>query len=317
MEIVSTLYHKLVNSSPYFEVALRTLYWNNVKVFRRFKISNHVDMPTQKVDFAKIVRLLKDKGVRQDDIMVLHTAYSPFKKSCTAESIIDSLLSVVPNGTIAMPAIRKYPEDEPYEDYIFQSFDGKVSVYDVNETKITSGYLPYVMTKRPEAHISRCPHNPLVAIGKDVENMMKGNIDMPFITAHGVGSCWDYCVKKDAWNIGLGIPIEGFLTIFHNLQECGDWPVKDWFFKRRFKVVDKDFQKEIIFNERVHKWTKRYAETNFNKDMLNEKIIKCYEVDGVPILMTKTSELFDFIKDKMKRNPAYPYVVAKKDLIKK
>lgn len=316
MGIISSVYHRLVKSSPRIEVALRSLYWNNVKRFKAYKISNHVPKPIGEVDFSKITNLLVEQGVKSDDIMVLHTAFSPFKKSCTAEYIINSLIEVVPAGTIAMPAIRHYPEDEPYEDYINHSFDGKISIYDVNNTKITSGYLPFIMTKDSRSKISRCPHNPLVAIGKHAEEMMHGNIDSDFITAHGTGSCWDYCVKHDAWNIGLGIPIEGFLTIFHNTQECGDWPIKNWFFERRFKVIDGDFEREIIFNERVHKWTKRYAETNFNKDMLKEGIIKCFDVDGVPILMTKTSVLFDFLHRKMMSNPAYPYVVNKKDLVK-
>lgn len=316
MGFISSIYHSFVKSSPYAEVLMRRFYWANVKRFERFKISNHVPQPSQPIDINKIAECLVNNGVRPNDIMVIHSAFSPLKKQYKGEDIIEMLLRVVPDGTIAMPAIRHYIEDEPYEDYIHQSFEGKVSVYDVNNTKITSGYLPFLMTKDERSFISRCPHNPLVAIGKDAEAMMNGNIDMDFITAHGTGSCWDYCVKKDAWSIGLGIPIEGFLTIFHNIQECGDWPVKDWFFPRSFHVVDGDFEKDIVFQERVHKWTMYYAETNFNKDMINAGVIKQFDVDGVPILMTKTSELYGFLHEKMKKNPAYPYFVPKKYLKK-
>lgn len=309
MGLISKIYHSIVCTSPYAEIAMRKFYWANVKLFRQYKISNHVSIPTQTIDFDKIVMCLHKGGVKNDDILVIHSAYSPFKEQYKADEIIERLLQVVPNGTIAMPAIRHYPEDEPYLDYINQSFDGKVSVYDVNKTKITSGYLPYLMTKDPRSFISHCPHNPLVAIGRDAAAMMKGNIDMDFITAHGTGSCWDYCVKHDAWSIGLGIPIEGFLTIFHNTQECGDWPVKEWFFPRHFIVKDGDFEKEIVFQERIHKWTKYYAETNFNNDMIKEGVIKSYMIDGVPVLMTKTSVLYDFLHRKMKRNPTYPYFI--------
>jgi len=314
MGLISKLYHTLVCSSPYAEVMMRKFYWANVKRFQRFKISNHVPKTSQTIDFDNIIKCLQDAGVKKDDILLIHSAYSPFKGQYKGEEIIDRLLQAVPDGTVAMPAIRHYPEDEPYVDYINQSFEGKVSLYDVNETKVTSGYLPYLMTKDPRASISRCPHNPLVAIGKDAKAMMDGNIDMDFITAHGTGSCWDYCVKHDAWSIGLGIPIEGFLTIFHNTQECGDWPVKEWFFPRHFIVKDGDFEKEIIFQERVHKWTKYYAETNFNNDMIKEGVIKSYMIDGVPILMTKTSVLYEFLHRKMKNNPTYPYFIPRKYL---
>lgn len=314
MRIIPYFYHKFVSLSPYIEIMMRKLYWSNVKLFQKYKIGNHVSLPDQNPDFYKIEKCLKDNGVKDSDIMVIHSAFSPFKNCYSGEDIINRLLSVVPNGTIAMPAIRHYPEDEPYINYINQSFNGKVSTYDVNKTKITSGYLPFLMTSDKRAVISRCPHNPLVAIGKDAEEMMKGNIENDFITAHGKGSCWEYCVKKDAWNIGLGIPIEGFLTIFHWVQENGSWPVRGWFFPRKFHVKDGPCEKDIIFNERIHKWTKFYAETNFNNDMISEGVIKCFKIDEVPILMTKTSVLLDFIENKMKRYPTYPYFIPKKEL---
>lgn len=317
MSIISSIYHSIVSSSPAAEILMRHLYWANVSRFQKFKISNHVPIPEKPIDFSNINDCLRRNGVKSNDLLVIHSAFSPFKKQYKGEQIIEYLLKLVPEGTIAMPAIRHYPEDEPYVNYINQSFDGKTSIYDVQNTKITSGYLPFLMTKDSRASISRCPHNPLVAIGREAEAMMAGNIDMDFITAHGTGSCWDYCVKHDAWSIGLGIPIEGFLTIFHNTQECGDWPVKEWFFPRRFIVKDGDFEKEIVFQERIHKWTKYYAETNFNNDMIKEGVIKSFVIDGVPILMTKTSVLYEFLHRKMKNNPTYPYFIPKKYLIKK
>lgn len=312
MNMISSFYHSCVASSPKIEVLMRKFYWNNVELFQRYKISNHVSVPDQPINLDKIKNALNENGVNNDDILLVHSAFSPFKKQYNGEQVLQMLLATVPNGTVAMPAIRYYPEDEPYVDYINRSYEGKVSIYDVRNTKITSGYLPILMTKDTRSFISRCPHNPLVAIGKHAEEMMKGNIEMNFITAHGTGSCWDYCVKHDAWNIGLGIPIEGFLTIFHNTQECGDWPVKKWFFSREFKVIDGEFETNIIFQERIHKYTVYYAETNFNNDMLKSGVIKSFSVDGVPILMTKTSVLFDFIKEKMKGNPTYPYVIPKR-----
>lgn len=286
---------------------MRQLYWRNVSYLKSYKKSNHIDIPTGIIDFNKIQKCLIDNGVNTDDILVVHSAYSPFKRQFKGDEIIEKLLEIVPEGTLAMPAIRYYEEDEPYNDYITKSYEGVISTYDVNNSKITSGYLPFLMTKDSRSYISRCPHNPLVAIGKDAEEMMKGNIESDFITAHGTGSCWDYCVKKDAWSIGLGIPIEGFLTIFHNIQECGQWPIKDWFFPRRFKIVDDTFEKEIILQERIHASTMFYAETNFNNDMLKAGVIKQFIIDGIPILMTKTSVLYKFLNEKMRSNPSYPY----------
>ena len=65
MELAS-IYHKLILISPKVEVAIRCLYWNNVKILKYFRNTSskrdHVDK-AKTIKFAKIVAFLIDNGV--------------------------------------------------------------------------------------------------------------------------------------------------------------------------------------------------------------------------------------------------------------
>jgi len=310
MSFISTLYNFTVNLSPYSEIFFRKLYWKHVKILKKFKPRELDKSKKVTIDFEKIINYIKECGVNQDDILIVHSSFNSMAgNNLTPESIIDELLEIIPAGTLAMPAIRRFDEDCEYDDYI-QTEDYEITAnYDVWNSKIISGILPFVLMRYDNAVASRCPLNPLVAVGNEAAKMMENNIESGYITAHGVGSCWEYCANRDAWNIGLGIDIKGFLTIHHVFQELSGWPVKNWFFKRNFLVIDGKFRKDIIVNERRHLWTQYLAENHFYNDLINAGIIKTKVIDGVNVFACKTSELESFIKTNTRKT--YPYYIPK------
>ena len=46
-----------------------------------------------------------------------------------------------------------------------------------------------------------------------------------------------------------------------------EWPVKDWYRNRQFRVIDNEFDKEVTIRERHPKWALFYAEREFSKDL--------------------------------------------------
>ena len=63
---LGSIYHRIVLASPKVEVALRCLYWNNVKTLKKFRgaSSEGVHMDEAKpIDFNKIIAYLRDNGV--------------------------------------------------------------------------------------------------------------------------------------------------------------------------------------------------------------------------------------------------------------
>ena len=316
---LGSIYHRLVLTSPRIEVAIRSFYWNNVKWLKRFRSASSKGVEVsdrQKVDFNKIVDFLKVNGVHKDDIMVVHSSFGALSgTSLSAEELINSLYSLVDEGgSLAMPAIRTFEEEKSDDDYLEHYIDnemnGVTTLYDVYKTPVSSGLLPFTLMRFDDAEISNFPLNPLVAIGGHATEMMEHNLDGELPTAHGSNSAWAYCANHNAWNIGIGVDIKDYLTIFHVSQEVPEWPVKDWYFERDFIIKRSKREMPLRIRERKHRWTKYMAETNFYNDLLTTGVLKSAIIDGVPVYMSRSNDLFEFMKKQ--KNPSYPYFVPKK-----
>lgn len=316
---LSSLYHKLVLLSPKIEVAVRCFYWNHVRMLKKIRSASSEGVTVNEksqADFDKIICHLRDKGVEKNDIMVIHSSYGALGGTgLSPEEVINKLYSLVDEGgALAMPAIRSFEEESQHGDYLETYMDDApqhfTTVYNVYQTKVSSGLLPFTLMRFDDAEISKFPLNPLVAIGEQAEAMMEHNIEGELPSAHGPNSAWAYCADHDAWNIGLGVDIKDYLTIFHVTQEREDWPVKDWYFERDFIIKKSKRETPLRIRERKHRWTKYMAETNFYNDLQKAGILHTATIDGIPVYMTKTSELFNFIKSQS--NTSYPYYVPRK-----
>lgn len=313
------IYHHLVLSSPRVEVMVRSLYWNNVKLLKRFRAagSNAVGIKdTAPVHFEKITNYLQTNGVRKDDIMLIHSSYSALSGTgLSAEEVIDRLYALVDSGgSLAMPAIRMFTEEEMQgeylEHYIDNEMEGITTLYDVYKTPVSSGLLPFTLMRYDDAETSKFPLNPMVAIGAHAQAMMEHNIEGKLPSAHGPNSSWAYCASHNAWNIGIGVDIKDYLTIFHVSQEVSGWPVRDWYFERDFIIKKAKRETPLRIRERKHKWTKYFAEVNFYHDLVEAGVLKTAVIEGIPIYMTRSKALFDFISKQ--KNPCYPYFIPKK-----
>jgi aminoglycoside 3-N-acetyltransferase len=314
--IISRIYNKFVLLSPQIEVSIRQLYWKNVKSFHFLSPGrNKPNDNASNVDFEKIIEYLKKNIPENEKLWLVHSSYEPFKNSgISPAQIIDSLLSIIGNdGTLAMPVIRSFEEENNRLDYIKQNYKRTITKYDVARSQITSGYIPFVLTRYEGCCVSRFPLNPLAAVGKLAKQMMEENISEDNLSAHGVKSAWKFCADNNAVNIGLGVDIKEFLTIMHVDQEANEnWPVKDWYDQRKFLIIDGKFKKEITILERKHRWTMYYAERNFLRDLIKRRIIISQEIDGINILISFSNELFSFLNSHPRKG--YPYYVNKKHL---
>lgn len=317
--ILGSIYRNLVLLSPRIEVIIRCLYWSNVSILKRFRFlskENEQIHKKESINFDKILSYLKKNGVKKDDIMVIHSSFDALKGSgLSAEQVIEKLYELVnEGGTLAMPAIRSFDEENTYADYLDYYMDDVsqnfTTVYNVYHSPISAGLLPFTLMRYDEAEVSDFPLNPLTALGTHAEQMMIHNTEGEFPSAHGPNSAWAYCARHNAWNIGLGVDIKDYLTIFHVAQEVPEWPVRNWYFERNFIIKRGKRETPIRIRERRHLWTKFFAETNFYNDLIHAGILKTALIDGVPIYMTRSRELFEFI-DKHK-NPTYPYYIPKK-----
>ena len=309
------LYNSLASLSPYMEIALRQIYWSNVDRLKSINPNKakHQPKAKDKADFNHVVEWLKGCGVKEGDLLIVHSSYEGLEGTgLSPEDIIEQLLELVgPTGTLCMPVIRHFKEEKKAKKEGTPLTD-IVCKYDVKRTLVSSGMLPFTLMRRPEAVTSHFPLNPLCAIGPLAEEMMAHNLDGDNPSPHGPNSSWKFCVDHGAKICAIGTSLEHHNTCIHVAEEAyGDWRWSDdeWYDLRTFEVVDENKNSEIVtVKNRKLKWgTRHIAEINLNNAEKKAGIVKSSVIDGVTVGFAEAQRVISFLRAKNKNG--YPYFV--------
>lgn len=316
----NTYLKKLMGASPHIEMMVRRVYRSPL-LSTFFKPSKRIkkEEKVATANFKNILKYLNSIGIKKGDIVIVHSAYGSLKSTgLTPRQIIDLLLDMVGvEGTIAMPVIRKYPESPLEKDALVASVDNILFTYDVQNSKVWTGILPKTLMMRQDAYTSRFPLNTLTAVGSDAKEMMKNNLEGDLPTPNGVNSSWKYCADRNAWVISLGVDLTHSLTMIHTVEDVKkfDWPILDWYRKKKFRIIDNDFVEEKIVLERHPKWGMlHFAERKLANDLIMKGIMKTCMIDGVLVESLQSKDLIGFL-DK-NNSKGYPYYWVNKFLKK-
>lgn len=310
--MISAIYKKLALSSPWVEVRLRKLYWNNVGILNRFSTnkSNRVHRSAF-VDFEDIVSFLESCGIGKGDLVVMHSSYGNLKPtSLDNVQIIERLLSLVGvEGTLAAPVIRQFVEEKALtpKELMRDGLRNIKCIYDVENTPITSGVLGITLMKHNGSYTSHFPLNPMTAVGSHAKYMMQHNMETDGQSAHGIGSCWKYCADHNAYVIYLGIDFGHHVTmqqVFNEAYEENTPP--NFFIERPFTIVANGDSHDFTVRERRRMFTKELPELNVRNDLISSGIVKMTKIKDVPVCVFKSKDLLDFYATKRKY---YPYFI--------
>jgi aminoglycoside 3-N-acetyltransferase len=309
-------FKKLLSLSPWIEVVVRNFYWRFrfirkqitkvekkklAKQSKNYKI-NHLDVKT---DFQK---MLNQSKIVHGDILIVHSSSQAIEAlGFTPQELCEFLIDYLGQmGTLAMPAFPLYKE-EPKELDLDDSIITKRLVYNVERTPVWTGILPRTLLKFEGAIRSKHPINSMVAIGAQAEAMMQNNIagDMPLPC--GINSSWKYCADKNAKILFLGVDVAHSITMIHVVEDSWevDWPVKNWYRDRMFKIIDKGFELDLTVRERRPKWAMYYAERTLQKKLVSEKVLDIKELHGVSIGLLESNSLVQYLRSE--RPKAFPY----------
>lgn len=294
MGLIGNLYKGVCELSPWIEVSLRHIYWRNVKTLKKFSPNKHKGVhtiegaPVQHVDFEKVLQWLRDKGIGEGSLLLIHSSYDGLSATgLSPEEMVDKLLELVgKTGTLCMPVIRKFKGEPKAEDLLTTNNDDFVYTYNVKKTVVTSGMLPWALMHHPDAMISHHPLNPLCAVGPLAKDMMAHNLDGDHPAPHGPNSSWKFCVDHGAKICWLGTDAGHHNTISHVCEEAyGDWrwPDEEWFHIRKFKIIDEDkneIYKEVY--ERKPEWGMlRIAEQYWSQKTTDKNIMQLDMIDNI------------------------------------
>ncbi len=315
MGIIGSIYNRVALLSPRVEVRLRQLYWKNRGKLGKYNpnIANVEDADeAEKVNFADILNQLREWGVGEGSLLIVHSSYDNLK--CTGlkpTEIIDELLRLVgKTGTLAMPAIRAYKECPTHEERLFDGAIPPICKYNLKRTPVSTGLLPAMMLRYPNAVVSKHPLNPLCAIGPLAEQMMAHNLEGDKPSPHGANSSWKFCLDHGALVCGIGTDLRHHNTMGHVAEEAfGDWHWKDdeWYEDRKFVIeTPKEESIEIEVKERKPVWGMLHqAELNRYHDFLKNGILKSITFGNVLLEFEESQKLICFLRSKNKNG--YPY----------
>lgn len=312
---ISEIYNKLALMSPRMEVVLRKIYWSNYKLLNRFKPKSSLKPSTTvKIDFDRIIEHLRSQGIKEGSLLIVHSSYGAIKGAgLSPDAIIDKLLGLIgPTGTLAMPVIRRFDTEE---NDINAKLEDIECVYDVKETPITTGVLPIRLHDREGSVTSRFPLNPMCAVGPLAKEMMADNLNGK--SPHDEHSAWKFCADHNAIILGIGIDLAHYLTMIHVAEEAyPGWPIKDWYRSRNFIIKDGDFQTKKTVLERRPKWGMLHlADKLYTKDFKENGILIESTIESTRIGVIESQKLIQYLNGR--KAEGYPYIVRKKDFIKK
>lgn len=317
MGLVNTLYKRTALVSPYVEVFLRQLYWKNVRFLKKFNPNRPTNVSMvknmQHVEFEKIIGWLKAQGIGEGSLLIVHSGYGELEcTGLTPEQIIERLLDLVgPSGTLAMPVVRRYKEEERAIKN-GQNPEDVTCKYNIRKTMVVTGMLPYTLMQREDAVISHHPYNPLCAVGMLAKEMMEHNLEGDAPSPHGPNSCWKYCYDHGAQVCSIGTDIEHHNTICHIAEEAfGDWywPDDIWYNYRKFEIVDENKNSTfVLVKNRKEEWGKLHlAELNSIESGLEEGVMRSSKIDGVSVGYVDPQKMMLLLQKK--NGKGYPYFV--------
>ncbi|MDQ1257671.1 MAG: aminoglycoside 3-N-acetyltransferase [Candidatus Hydrogenedentes bacterium] len=156
------------------------------------------------VEKKDIVAGLRDVGIREGDIVFVHSSLSAFGYVVGgAAAVIDALIEATgPEGTVVMPT------------FTWTHFHDKNHVvFDVSNTPCESGRIPEVFRNRPEVLRSWHVCHSVAARGMNAEDAMGEGV-----SSFGAGSSFHQLYELNSWNLLLGVGFES-CSALHMAEE--------------------------------------------------------------------------------------------------
>ena len=306
----SSITKRILGLSPHIEMVVRRLYWRNIEKFTARPKKKALTTNPEKIDFDKLSKFMKENGANEGRLMLVHSAFAPLKgRGKTANEVLDFLLNLVGSkGTLAMPAMPKFKNEIPVEEYLTFDTQGQVYHYDVSKSGIKTGVLPLMLHKRDTSIRSRFPINTMVASGPLAEELFKDEFELEDPLACGQNSSWHKCIENNALIVGLGTDLTHSLTAIHVVEDAfrESWPVKNWYITKEFRITDGEYEANLCLKERAPHWgALHFGERTLCKDLINAGILKSKIIDGVLVEVIESRELIEFLQSKKKSG--YPY----------
>lgn len=293
----------------------RQLYWSCPSLRRWRRSREKLAKPgRQQCRRDELLQYLGDIGVKNGALAMVHTAIGGLEildersraqanTLAQAQMLLEDLLGLVgTDGTLVMPTNAMYQTDE-----LESEIEG-VTTYDPRRSPCEVGLVNELFWRRKGVKRSLFPFNMLAACGPLADELLHDNLSERRPSPHGVDSGYCRISQRNGLVVSVGLPLRECITIAHVVEEVRtDWPIKDFFTERRYRVVHDGTAKEWTVRLRRGEYAKFcHCRKKVGRDLVAEGIIHEASVGTVRVDWARAGEVYEFFWRKTAKRP-YPY----------
>ena len=235
----------------------------------------------------------KSLGLQKNDTILVHSRMSSFGYvEGGANTVIDSLLDVLYEGTVAVPTLTGDEKDGP----------DCPPVCDVRNTPCWTGRIPETLRQDARAIRSLHPTHSVAAIGDKAKELTEGH-EKSFAPCDEFSPYYKLA-QMNGYVLLLGVGQVNNTTM-HCVEEIADVP---YHLQKEFtkcKVIDYT-GKEIIVNNRLHSWAPPHADFSRIEPILIEKrAIKFGQIGNCVVRLVSAGRLLEIGVDLLKKDPYF------------
>jgi aminoglycoside N3'-acetyltransferase len=298
------------------EILSRHLYWSWAGLRRWREQRNRRKKPViQDCDRDDFRAYLRAIGVSSGALVLVHTRVtgvqikSDLCKKCsdlqTSHTLLSDLFDLVgEDGTLVMPTNAKYQTDALRN----VGASSETITYDPSRTVCAVGLANELFRRRKRVKRSLFPYNPLAACGPLADELLRDNLNEREPSPHGVDSGYFRICQHNGLMVSIGIALRECFSLAHVVEEVrADWPIKDFFLRRPYKVVQDGEAKEWTVRVCRDEYAKFcHCRKKMGRDLVAEGVIHEGSVGTVRVDWAKAGEVYDFFWRKTEKKP-YPY----------
>ncbi len=286
----------------------RQLYWSSPELRRWLRyLKGRASPSRQQCGRDELLRYLDEIGIKNGALAMVHTGTDgveildesrPSSSSVLVQPLAlmrDLVQLIGPNGTLVMPTHAIYQDDEK-------------ATYDPRRSPCGVGLVNELFRRSEGVKRSLFPFNMLAACGPLADELLRDNLNERHPSPHGTDSGYYRFCQRNGLVVSIGVPLRKYVTIAHVVEEVReDWPIKDFFIERNYRVVEDGVAKEWTVRLRRGDYAKfAYCRRKMGRDIVAEGVIHEGHVGTVRVDWARAGEIFDFFGRKTKDSP-YPY----------
>jgi len=294
---------------PSLEVATRVVYkrLQSNKYVEKLSQKYRGDKPQKNKEHNKLwedyKRRIEELPIDNGDILIVHSSLDGLEDfNIKKEEIIDFLRGLVgDSGTLVMPAFPFYRENHVVIQ--FNEQEEPVKKYNPRLTPAWTGLLPNYLCTIKGAIRSLFPYNSIVAIGGEAEAMTRDNLKGQ--APHGRYSAWEYCMRRHAKVLFLGVSPVHSTTEIHLTEDLmfDNWPIKGWYKKQEYKLKIEKNGQDFSCLERKKFWSQFVTEQYCFRQLVINNILKYEKIDDVPLgYIDDLSTMTNFVMERVKKD---------------